>query len=119
MKTRIVFIEFKNKGAGLAGPARIGRVTFSRSGSSVYYRGRRFETLDGTGYKANYADAETGEHVWISGPKKRGDDTLYPGVVQIDDDVREEYWLKIRGEPDRVADTSFRSEGKHARRRPK
>ena len=90
-----MYIEYK--GDGITGPARIGRVTFSKSGSSIYYRGRRFETLAGQGFKANYFDVETKEHYWISGCKKDGSDALYSTIVEIDEDVREEYWTSIRG----------------------
>jgi len=60
MKTRIMYIECK--GNEISGPARIGRVTFSKSDKSLYYQGRRFHTLSGGGFKANYFDCETGEH---------------------------------------------------------
>ena len=93
-KTRIMYIERKSD--GLSGPARIGRVTFSKTGKSIYYQGRLFQSLKGSGFKANYFDAATGEEYWISGCKKRGGDTLYGGIVEIDDDVREEYWKQIR-----------------------
>jgi hypothetical protein len=95
--TRIMYIE--NKSAGLSGgEARIGRVSFSKSGSTLYYRGRSFRSLKGTGFKANYYDVETGEEFWISGPKRDGSDRLYGERVpiQIDDDVRDEYWKDIR-----------------------
>ena len=95
MQSRIMYIECKDD--GLSRAARIGRVTFSRSGQSVYYRGRRFETLGGRGYKANYFDVATGSEYWISGCKKRGGDRLYPGLIEIDSDVLES--------------TGFRSEG--------
>lgn len=117
MQAKIMYVECK--GNSLEGPARIGRVTFSKSGKSIYYRGKRFVTLDGQGYKANYVDVETSEHYWISGCKKNGDDTLYPGIVEIDEDVREEYWLLIRNLPDCVQMSSFRSEGKYSKRKPK
>jgi len=96
-----MYIEYK--GEGLTGPARIGRVTFSKSGSSIYYQGKTFQSLKG-GYKANYYDLATGEQYWISGPKKRGGDHLYvTGIpVEIDDDVREEYWRDIRKLPARI-----------------
>ena len=93
------------------GPARIGRVTFSQSGRTVYYAGRVFQRIHAS--KANYYDVATGEEYWISGCKKKGDDTLYPGLVEIDDDVREEYWLAIRNRPDCVKMSSIRSEGKY------
>jgi hypothetical protein len=115
MKSRIMYIEYK--GDGLAGTARIGRVTFSKSGKTVYYRGRSLQTLSGRGYKANFFDAETGERYWISGPQKDGQDTLYAGVVEIDEEVREEYWLEIRDRPDLLSESSFRSLGKYTKRR--
>ncbi|NML06020.1 1-deoxy-D-xylulose-5-phosphate synthase [Sphingomonas sp. G-3-2-10] len=97
-KTRIMYIEDKSE--GLNGPARIGRVTFSKSGQSARYRGRTFQRLGGHGFKANYFDTETGDHFWISGPRKDGLDRLYEGSakpVEIDADISEEYWSTIRG----------------------
>ncbi|HYI99325.1 MAG TPA: hypothetical protein VEX36_06575 [Thermoleophilaceae bacterium] len=97
MQTRVMYIE--SKAGGLSGPARIGRVSFSKSGRTLYYRGRAFQSLKGSGFKANYYDVETGEEYWISGPRKDGADRLYGGStpVEIDEDVREEYWTEIRG----------------------
>jgi hypothetical protein len=69
MKSRIMYNE--SKGNGISGPARIGRVTFSKSGKSVYYRGRRFLTLAGEGFKASFYDCDSGEHYWISGSDGR------------------------------------------------
>jgi hypothetical protein len=92
-----MYIEFK--GEGLEGPARIGRVTFSQTGKSIYYRGKQFQSLGGRGFKANYFDVATGDQYWISGCKKRGGDRLYGGTVPIDEDVREEYWAQIRRRP--------------------
>jgi len=102
VKPRVMYIE--SKAGGLTGPARIGRVTFSKTGRTIYYQGREFRSLDGAGFKANYYDVATGEEYWISGPKKDGSDRLYGErvPVEIDDDVREEYWTVIRGLPGRV-----------------
>ena len=111
MKTRIMYIE--NKSEGLSGPARVGRVSFSKSGRTIHYKGRSFQSLDGSGFKANYFDVESGEHYWISGCRKDGNDTLYGGVVEIDDDVREEYWTEIREMPENKNASSFKSPGKH------
>ena len=99
MKSRIMYIEAKS--AGLTGPARIGRVTFSRSGTTLYYQGKAFRSLKGSGFKSNYFDVETGEHYWISGPRKDGRDALYPTNVRpvIDVDVHDEYWSTLRGAP--------------------
>jgi hypothetical protein len=101
---RIMYIECK--AGGLTGAARVGRVTFSKTGSTLYYRGQTFQSLKGAGFKSNYYCVETGEEYWISGPKRRGGDALYGGSrpIEIDDDVREEYWMEIRGKPERVSD---------------
>jgi hypothetical protein len=105
MQTRIMYIE--NKSEGLTGPARIGRVSFSKTGRTLYYRGRSFQSLKGAGFKSNYYDVETGDEYWISGPRKDGRDRLYgePIPVEIDDDVQEEYWRQIRRLPGRVGET--------------
>jgi len=97
MKPRIMYIERKSD--GLSGPARIGRVTFSQTGRTIYYRDRKFQSLGGRGFKANYFDVETGDEYWISGCKKDGTDRLYGGSTHIDEDVREEYWPTIRKMP--------------------
>ncbi|GAB3838755.1 1-deoxy-D-xylulose-5-phosphate synthase [Hymenobacter jeollabukensis] len=97
MPTRIMYIE--SKAAGLTGPARIGRVSFSRTYQSIYYRGQHFQRLGGHGFKSNYFDVATGDDYWISGCRKDGADRLYGErlPVEIDEDVREEYWTTIRG----------------------
>jgi len=96
-----MYIECKSGENDLIGAARIGRVTFSKTGKSIHYNGKTFQTLSGKGFKANYFDVETGEHYWISGCKKDGSDRLYGErlPIHIDDDVREEYWTEIRGLP--------------------
>jgi hypothetical protein len=98
-RSRILYIERKSTLA--CGLARIGRVTFSKTGSTLYYLDCAFQSLKG-GYKANYFEIETGESYWISGPKKNGQDRLYGERVgvEIDEDVREEYWTKIRNLPE-------------------
>lgn len=97
LKSRIMYIECK--GGGLVGSARIGRVQFSKTGKTLYYGGKEFRSLKGSGFKANYYDVETLEHYWISGCKKDGRDRLYGErlPIEIDEDVREEYWTEIRG----------------------
>lgn len=110
---RIMYIESKADD-GLVGPARVGRVTFSKSGKSLYYKGRRFETLSGRGFKANYFETETGDCFWISGPKKDGSDALYSTTIEIDEDVREEYWVTIRNKPEMKQVASFKCPGKYS-----
>jgi hypothetical protein len=90
---RIMYIEEKY---GLDGPGRIGWVELSRSKRSYRYAGRVLLKV-GDGYKYNCVDAETGQHYWVSGPKRNGEDKLYGGVVEIDEDARQAYWRDIRG----------------------
>ena len=99
MKSRIMYIE--SKANGLIGEARIGRITYSKTGRTLYYKDKAFYTLGGAGFKSNYCNVETGDHYWISGCKKRGSNRLYGEriPVEIDEDVREEYWTQIRNKP--------------------
>lgn len=99
VEPRIMYIE--SKAQGLIGPARIGRVTFSKSGRTLYYGGKSFQSLKG-GYKGNYFELGTGDEYWISGPRRDGSDRLYGErlPVEIDDDVRVEYRTEVRGRPD-------------------
>src|SRR5262249_33529581 len=69
MKSRIMYIERK---AG--GEARIGRVTFNKTGRTIFYREHIFRRIIGGGFKSNYYDEATSEDYWISGPKRRGGD---------------------------------------------
>jgi hypothetical protein len=87
-KSRIMYIG--SKAESLNGPARIGRVTFSKTGLSIYYKAKSFLRIQG--FKANYRDQETFDEYWISGPRRDGKDRLYVSnlPVEIDDDVREE-----------------------------
>lgn len=91
-----MYIENKSEDE-LAGVGRIGRVKFSKSGKTIYYRNAELQSLKGYGFKANYFDVNTGEHYWVSGPEKNGQDTLYPDFIEIDADVRQEYRRDIRG----------------------
>ena len=99
---RIMYIECK--AGSLTGPSQIGRVTLSKTGLTLYYRGLTFRSLKGAGFKSNYYAVETGDDYWISGPKRRGGDALYGGStpIEIDEDAREEYWRDIRRQPGRV-----------------
>lgn len=90
--SRIAYIELKTGHSG-NGPARIGRITFSKSGRSVYYGGRRFERIRGGGVSGNFYEVGTGDEYWISGVKRDGADRHWAGAgpVEIDDDVRDAY----------------------------
>ena len=86
-----MYIEDKSQ--GLEGEGRIGRVYFSHTRITAYYKGRTFQRVKGPRSKSNYADSETGEAFWISGPRKDENNRLHGGNagVEIDEDVQEEY----------------------------
>ena len=90
-RSKIMYIE--DKSSGIEGSARIGRVYFSKSGKTLYYRGLKFQSLKGAGFKANYFEVESGDHYWISGPRKDQNDRLYGGNmgVEVDEDIKDEY----------------------------
>lgn len=100
MKDRVMYIE--SKAGSSNGDARIGRVSFSKTGSTLRYRDKEFISLKGRGSKSNYLEVNTSEEYWISGPRKDGQDRLYASAkpIHIDDDVREEYWGIIRELPE-------------------
>lgn len=91
-RSRIMYIEYKGDD-GLEGAARIGRLYFSKTGKTLYYKGWRFQSLKGRGFKSNYFNLESGDYFWISGPRKDQSDRLYGGNkdVVVDEDVRAEY----------------------------
>jgi hypothetical protein len=105
--------QIKNAKVIIVGPARIGRMTFSKSGKSIQYQGKTFQSLKGSGFKSNYYDVETGEEYWISGCRKDGMDALYNTEVEIDNDVQEEYWVEIRGLPQNKHISKFFAKGKY------
>lgn len=87
-----MYVELKT-GYDDNGPARIGRVSFSKTGQTIYYRAKSLRRIPGGGISANYRDVETGEQYWISGVKKNREDRHWAGggPVVIDEDVRAEY----------------------------
>ena len=110
-ESKIMYIE--HKAGGIVGPARIGRVTFSKSGKSIHYKGNTYQTLKGMGFKANYFVVDSGDEYWISGCKKNGEDALYATAVEIDEDVLEEYWIEIRGLPENKSVSKLTSKSKY------
>lgn len=101
-KQKIMYIENKSAENTLMGEASIGLVTFSKTGKSIHYNGLTFQTLGGSGFKANYFEVESGDEYWISGCKKNGEDRLYGErlPIYIDEDIRVKYWLEIRKLPE-------------------
>ncbi|GHA62343.1 hypothetical protein [Pontibacter akesuensis] len=99
MKSRIMYLENKE-----TGEARIGRVTFSRTFQTIYYRDKTFHRAGSEKIQGNFFDAETREEYWISGCKKKGSDYHWSNKVPvaIDDDVKVEYWTSIRGAEEKI-----------------
>jgi hypothetical protein len=90
LKRRVMYVENKN-GVIDGVAARIGWVTFSKTGQSVYYRGRTL--LKANGIAGNFLDVDSREEYWVSGVKKRGSNVHWAESVSVlvDDDAREEY----------------------------
>ncbi len=72
-QNRVMYIEQKTDGnANLQhrGPAVIVEVSFSKSGSTITYRGKSFQRIKRGGIYGNYRCLEDGNEYWISGVKK-------------------------------------------------
>ena len=95
MKSEIKYIELKS-GFSDNGPAWIGLVSFSKSGKTIYFNGKAFQTLNGNGIAGNYFEIETGDEYWISGVKKNQSDRhkFGGGKIFIEKRILNEY-LKI------------------------
>jgi hypothetical protein len=90
LSRRVMYVE--NKDGDIDGvSARIGWVSFSKTGKSVYYRGRTLSKANGI--SGNFLDADSGDEYWISGIKKRGSNVHWAEAVnvEIDEDAQEEY----------------------------
>ncbi len=84
----------ENKEGGIDGfRARIGWVSFSKTGRTLYYRNRSLARIKGGGVFGNYFCEETHDEYWISGVKKKGSNVHWAESVSlhIDEDARDEY----------------------------
>jgi hypothetical protein len=89
-KRRVLYVENKD-GTVDGANGRIGWVTFSKTGQSVYYRDKVLRKI--SGIRGNFREETTGEEYWVSGVKKRGSNGHWaeaPAIV-VDEDAREEY----------------------------
>jgi len=98
MKRRLMYVE--SKGGLIDGaPARIGWVSFSKTGRSVFYRGRSLSRIKGGGVLGNFIDVESGEEFWVSGVKASGSNA-HPAErriqIEVDEDALAAYEL-LRG----------------------
>ena len=85
-----MYLENKS-GMNDGSDARIGWVSFSETGSTIYYRG--LSLIKANGVSGNFLDPETGHEFWISGVKKRGSNVHWAGSasVEVDADALTEY----------------------------
>ena len=90
MSLELRYIELKS-GYADDGPAWIGRVKISRTGTTIYFNDHAYQKC--RGISGNYIDIETEEEYWISGVKKDGTDRHWDGSGKIimDTKVVDEY----------------------------
>ena len=96
MRTEIKYLELKS-GFSDNGNAWIGLVSFSKSGKTIYFDGKAFQSLDGTGISGNYFDLESGNEYWISGVKKDMSDRhkFGGGLIYVEKRILSEYLKTI------------------------
>jgi len=94
MKSTLRYIEQKS-GFSDNGPAWIGLVSFSKTGTTVYFNGKAFKR--GQGISGNHYDIETGYEYWISGIKKDMTDRHWAGggIIYIERRILDEYLLLV------------------------
>ncbi|WP_426687212.1 hypothetical protein [Rhodanobacter ginsengiterrae] len=112
LQRRLMYVE--NKDGDIDGAAaRIGWVTFSKTGKSVKYRGLCLQRLKGQGSSGNYFDVASGQEYWVSGVKRRGSNA-HPHervLVVVDSDAVEAYEQHRGGTPH---NQSFKADGSAA-----
>lgn len=106
-----MYLESKSQAVG--GRGRIGWVERSISCRVYHYEGKVLRISASGCY--NCFDAGSGECYLVAPPKGNGHDKLHGGFVDIDDDAREEYWLRIRNRPDCVDLASFQAESRRGK----
>jgi hypothetical protein len=98
LKKRVMYVESKDSSIdGVQG--RIGWVTFSKSGKTIYYRDKVLKKIRGGGISGNFYEEQSGEEYWVSGVKKRGSNVHWAesAIVTIDEDAVDEYKKIKRG----------------------
>ena len=94
-------ITSRRRGSGIEGSGCGGHLFASDSGGAM---DAKRSPLEDRSEGSDHARIElgSGEEYWISGPKRNGADSLYATniPVSIDEDAREEYWIKIRRKPE-------------------
>lgn len=88
----IKYIELKS-GYSDNGPAWVGRVNTSKSGSTIYFNCLALKKIKGGGISGNYLDLNTGNEYWVSGIKKIDSNRHWAGSgnIAIEKNAVEEY----------------------------
>jgi hypothetical protein len=91
LRRRLMYVE--NKDGSIDGVhARIGWVSFSKTGQSIYYRGLTLQK--GSGVRGNFFDVASRDEYWVSGVKRQGSNAHWAeqGVtIEVDSDALDEY----------------------------
>jgi len=92
MHKEIKYIELKT-GYSDNGPAWIGLVSFSKSGKTIYFNDKAFQSLGGTGIQGNFYDIENDDEYWISSVKKDMSDRhkFGNGDILVEKQILREY----------------------------
>ncbi|QBS44841.1 hypothetical protein [Nocardia sp. CS682] len=99
MARRVMYVQLKSGYDTDQGPSWITWVRFSKTWNTAYFRGRTLRRWPGM-FDANFYDIETGEHFWVSGPKRDRTDGRYGRVLpEIDNDARGPYGRFLHGAP--------------------
>ncbi len=95
--SQIMYIEKKD--GNHTGEAHVGKVTFSKTGNTIYYKDIILQRLKNVGISANYFDTETQEQYWVSGIKKDGTDRHWAGngVIIVDQEAEDEFLSTTKG----------------------
>jgi hypothetical protein len=108
MNKRLMYIESKSQ--AVDGRGRIGWMEHSSICQVYRYEGKVLRMAMHGRY--NCFDAGTGERYLVSQPKPNGRDKLHGGFVDIDEDARGDYWLRIRNRPDCAELACFMAESR-------
>jgi hypothetical protein len=112
MKTDLVYVELKS-GYSDAGPAWIGRPSYSKSRSTIYFNKLALKKTHSPGSGGNYYESDSGDDYWVSGVKKNGEDRHWAGggKILIDSQCIDEY-LSFLGQkflPNNIVPSEFES----------
>jgi hypothetical protein len=111
VRQRLMYLEAKGPKA-TKDSARICRMTQVKLGHMIYHADKAFIPQRNRGSGANFVETHTGDPYWISPCRKDGCDSLDQRVVQIDEDVRDEYWTNVRGMPEQANQPTYQSPGR-------